>query len=71
MAETRRHDGDEFQRDAVRLVAEPGYGIAATARHLGIHPNQLGRWQREGEAKPHGACPGNGHGSPAKAEVQR
>ena len=37
MAEKRRHEGDEFKREAVRLVTEQGYGVSETARNLGIN----------------------------------
>ena len=71
MAEKRRNYGDEFKRAAVRLVTEQGYGVAETARHLGINTNMLGRWKHEVEAKQHTAFPGNGHVSPEKEELQR
>ena len=51
MAEKRRHYGDEFKREAVRLVTEQGYGVSETARHLGINAHMLGRWKREVEAQ--------------------
>jgi transposase len=71
MAENRRNYGDECKREAVRLVTEQGSGVSETARNLGIHPNMLGRWRREVEAKQHGAFPGNGHVAPDKEEGQR
>jgi transposase len=71
MAEKRRNYGEEFKRDAVRLVTEQGYGVAETARNLGINTNMLGRWKREMEAKHNVAFPGNGHVSPEKAEFHR
>lgn len=71
MAEKRRNYGDEFKREAVRLVTTHGYRVSETARNLGINPNMLGRWKREVEAKQHGAFPGNGHVAPDKEEVQR
>jgi len=71
MAEKRRNYGDEFKREAVRLVTTHGYRVSETARNLGIHPNMLGRWKREVEAKQNGAFPGNGHVAPDKEEVQR
>ena len=71
MAEKRRNYGEEFKQDAVRLVTEQGYGVAETARNLGINTNMLGRWKREMEAKHHTAFPGNGHVSPEKEELHR
>ena len=71
MGEKRRHDGDEFTREAVRLVTEQGYGVSETAGHLGIQAQMLGRWTREVEAQPSAAFPGNGRVSPDQAEFQR
>ena len=71
MAEKRRHYGDEFKREAVRLVTEQGYGVSETARHLGINAHMLGRWKREVEAQQSAAFPGNGRVSPAQEELQR
>ena len=51
MAEKRRNYGDEFKREAVRLVTEHGYGVSETARNLGINAHMLGRWKREVEAR--------------------
>jgi transposase len=71
MAEKRRNYGDEFKREAGRLVTEQGYGVAETARNLGSNTNMLGRWKREVETQHSGAFPGNGHVSPDKEELQR
>ena len=45
MTEKRRNYTTEFKREAVRLVTEHGYGVAETARNLGINANMLGRWR--------------------------
>jgi Transposase len=50
MAARRRHDGDEFKREAVQLGTEQGNGMSETARNLGINAHMLGRWKREVEA---------------------
>jgi transposase len=71
MAEKRRHYGDEFKREAVRLVTEQGYGVCETARNLGINAHMLGRWKREVEAQQSAAFPGNGRVSPAQEELPR
>jgi transposase len=71
MAEKRRNYGDEFKREAVRLVTEQGYGVSETARNLGINAHMLGRWKREVEAQQSAAFPGNGRVSPAQEELQR
>ena len=55
MAEQRRNYGDEFKREAVRLVTEHGYGVSETARNLGINAHMLGRWKREYATKAHAA----------------
>lgn len=64
MAEKRRHDGEAFKREAVRLVTEHGYGVSETACNLGINAHRLGRWTREGEAPQSAAFPGNSRVSP-------
>ena len=68
MAEKRRHSGAEFKCEAGRLVTEQGYGVSATARHLGMNAPMLGRWKREVEAQQRAACPGNGRVSPTQDE---
>ncbi len=45
----RRTFSDEFKREAVKLVRQPGASKAAIARDLGVGPNLLGRWVREEE----------------------
>ena len=64
MGEKRRNDGDEFKREAVRWVTEPGDGVSETARHLGLNAPMLGRWTREVEAPQSAAFPGHGRVSP-------
>jgi transposase len=68
MVEKRRNYGEEFTREAVRLVTEHGYGVGETARHLGINAHMLGRWTREVEAQQSAAFPGNGRVSPDQEE---
>ncbi|MCA1247914.1 transposase [Massilia sp. MS-15] len=38
---------EEFKREAVKLVGQPGASEAAIARDLGIGANLLGRWCRD------------------------
>jgi transposase len=71
MAEKRRNYGDEFKREAVRLVTEHGYGVSETARNLGINAHMLGRWKREVEAQQSAAFPGKGRVSSDQEEFQR
>jgi transposase len=47
MARERRLFLEEFKREAVKLVGQPGASKAAISRDLGIGANLLGRWCRE------------------------
>jgi len=47
MARERRLFSEEFKREAVKLVGQPGASKAAIARDLGIGGNLLGRWCRD------------------------
>jgi len=44
---SRRRHSEEFKRDAVRLVTEPGYTNADAARSLGIYENFLRSWRKK------------------------
>ena len=68
MSEKRHNYGDEFKREAIRLVTENGYGVGETARNLGINANRLSRWKREAETTQQAAFPGTGRVSPAQDE---
>jgi transposase len=68
MSEKRHNYGDEFKREAIRLVTENGDGVGETARNLGLNANRLSRWKREAETTPHAAFPGTGRVSPAQDE---
>jgi len=70
-AEKRRNYTEEFKREAIRLVTEQGYGVAETARNLGINANMLGRWKRECDTQASAAFPGNGRMTSEKEEVHR
>jgi transposase len=71
MAEQRRTYTAEFKREAVRLLAEHGYGVAQAARHLGLNTNMLRRWKREIEGEKRPAFPGNGRISPEQEDLYR
>jgi transposase len=71
MSEKRHNYGDEFKREAIRLVTENGYGVGETARNLGLKANRLSRWKREAETQQHAAFPGNGRVSPEQGELHR
>lgn len=47
MARERRLFSEEFKREAVKLVGQPGASKGAIARDLGIGANLLGRWCRD------------------------
>jgi len=49
MARERRLFSEEFKREAVKLVGQPGASKAAIARDLGIRANLLGRWCRDAD----------------------
>ena len=71
MTEKRKTYTAEFKQEAVRLVTEQRYGVAETARNLGINVNMLRRWKQEYTANVHTAFPGNGHLPPAQAELRQ
>jgi len=51
MTRTRRSFTDEFKREAVKLVKQPGAMVTHIARDLGIEASVLRRWvyqEREG-----------------------
>ena len=47
----RRQHSEEFKREAVRLVTEQGYSVAAAARNLGVNSNLLRTWKQKLEAE--------------------
>jgi transposase len=71
MPDKRAIDTEAFNREAVRLVTEQGYGVAEAARYLGRTASRLGRWKREVEQTMNGALPGHGRGSLDQAAVYR
>ena len=71
MTDKRHIYTEEFKREAVRLVTDQGYGVAETARNLGLNASMLGRWKREVEQIMNGAFPGNGRVSRDQEEVYR
>ena len=70
MSEKRRNYNVEFKREAVRLLTDHGYGVAETARNLGINTNMLRRWKRQLQADQNGAFPGKGHLSAEQEELR-
>lgn len=43
----RKRYSEEFKREAVGLVRQPGANVSQIARDLGIPANHLHRWRRE------------------------
>jgi len=71
MTEKRKTYTAEFKREAVRLVTEQRYGVAETARNLGINVNMLRRWKQEYTVNTSAAFSGNGHLTPEQAELRQ
>jgi transposase len=69
MAEKRKVYSTEFKQEAVRLITDQRYGVAETARNLGINVNMLRRWKQEDTANAHTAFPGNGRLTSAQEEL--
>jgi transposase len=71
MTEKRKTYTAECKREAVRLVTEQRYGVAETARHLGINVNMLRRWKQEHAVHTSAAFPGNGRLTPEQAALRQ
>jgi len=71
MARTRRTYTPAFKTQAVQLVTEHGYSVAAAARSLGLSENLLRNWQQALLDKGEHAFPGQGHRSPLEEEGRR
>ena len=56
----RRKYSDEYKREAVGMVQEPGMTQAQIARDLGISPSLLGRWIQAFRESGELAFPGKG-----------
>jgi transposase len=70
MAEKRKVYSAEFKQEAVRLITEQRYGVAETARNVGINVNMLRRWKQEYTANAHPAFPGNGRLTSEQEELR-
>ena len=68
MKKQRRKHSSEFKQEAVALVVDHGYSMAAAGRSLGVNGALIGRWKQEFEHHSAGAFPGQGKRS---AEQQR
>jgi transposase len=60
MAEKRKTYTTECKQEAVRLITDQRYGVAETARNLGVNVNMLRRWKQAYTTNTTAACPGNG-----------
>jgi transposase len=70
MAEKRKTYTAACKQEAVRLVMEQRYGMAETARNLGMNVTMLRRWKQEYTANTQAAFPGNGRCTPEPAELR-
>jgi transposase len=71
MAEKRKTYTAEFKQEAVRLITEQRYGVAETARNLGINVNMLRRWKQAYTTNAHTAFPGNGRLTAEQEELRQ
>ena len=71
MAEKRKIYSTEFKQEAVRLIIEQRYGVAETARNLGINVNMLRRWKQAYPTHAAAAFPGNGHRTPEQEALRQ
>jgi transposase len=71
MAEKRKVYSAEFKQEAVRLITEQRYGVAETARNLGVNVNMLRRWKQEYPTNAAPAFPGNGRLTPEQEELRQ
>ena len=71
MAEKRKVYSAEFKQEAVRLITEQRYGVAETARNLGINVNMLRRWKQEYTTNTPAAFPDNGRLSSAQEALHQ
>jgi transposase len=71
MTRTRRSFTDEFKREAVKLVKQPGAMVTHIARDLGIEPSVLRRWVRQEHEGVLDMRPNRPIRSEAATEVER
>jgi transposase len=66
MTEQRTLYTAEFKWEAVRLITEQRYGVAETARNLGMNVTMLRRWPQHYTANPPAAGPGSTSPTPRR-----
>lgn len=59
MAQRRKYS-EEFKREAVGLIRQPGANVTQIAKELGVRSNLLFRWRREVDVVGKKAFPGAG-----------
>lgn len=68
---TRKKYPKEFKLDAISLVQEQGYTVAAAAKSLGINNTMLGRWIKESKGDDGQAFRGNGQLTTEQEEIKK
>lgn len=63
----RKKYSEEFKREVLALIRQPGANLAQIARDIGVSANQVYRWRREQDA--HGAKAFSGAGVARDQEV--
>lgn len=71
MTKTRRSFTDEFKREAVKLVKQPGGKVSQIARDLGIDQSVLRRWLEQERGGVLDMRPSRPIRSEAAGEVER
>ena len=71
MPRTRRTFTDEFKREAVKLVKQPGAEVTHIARDLGIEQSVLRRWVSQAHGAVLGMRPNKPLRSESASEVER
>lgn len=55
----------------MKLVRDRGVTVAQASRDLDVHENVLRKWERDREADPEGAFPGQDQMKPEQQEIER
>jgi transposase len=71
MTRTRRTFTDEFKREAVRLVEQPGGAVSQVARDLGLEPSVLRRWVAQMRGGNWEATPGKPLKTAQQQEIEQ
>ena len=71
MAEKRKTSTAECTCEAVRLMTEHHYGVAAATRNFGSNTHRLRRWKRTLAENKNGVFPGQGRPSPDQEALHR